>query len=149
TLKLNFIRIVRGERHNVGSYEPRPGVTIQCDAAADRLARAHCLDLPRAAPCCGDLGRLAICLCRHPLERQGRGAAELLKAVFDRSFLYGRHATRLPSVWSWSPWPPSSSSPSAFGGWPGPIWPGACLRSMPRCGFAAPGLRVSPDSSSA
>src|SRR5262249_22737504 len=24
------------------------------DAAADRLARAHCLDLPRAAPCCGD-----------------------------------------------------------------------------------------------
>src|SRR5262249_17012115 len=43
----------------------------------------------------------------------------------------------------------SSSSPSAFGGSPGPIWPGACLRSMPRCGFAAPGLRVSPDSSSA
>src|SRR5262249_1656171 len=76
---------ISGERHHVGSYEPRPGVTIQRDGAADRLARAHCLDLPSAAPSGRDLGRLGICLCRHPLERQGGGGAELWKAVLGGS----------------------------------------------------------------
>src|SRR5262249_10426335 len=73
------------ERHNVGSYQPRPGITIQRDASADRLARAHCLDLPRAAPRRRDLGRLGIGPFRHPLEQQSSGAAELCTGVVDFS----------------------------------------------------------------